>query len=119
MNIGQEIGERQHLMPKRRIIHDHYIEQHKNYPALIQLFTILMEQNNRNGFGYASSVIQELNTTLMEIHNNGIKDYFVKLVREDFIKKVNKSKCLGVDKSYLINYIKGRTKNFLQKRSYG
>lgn len=101
-------------MPKRRIIHNDYERQHKNYPALIQLFSILKEKKNRNGFGYASSVITELNTVLMEIHNNRIRDYFVELVREDFIKKVDKSQCLGVDKSYLINYIKGRTKNFLQ-----
>lgn len=101
-------------MGKRRIIHNNYEIEHKKYPALIQLFNILKEKNNRNGFGYVSSVITEFNTILMEIHNNGIRDYFVELIKEDFIKKVNKSQCLGVDKSYLINYIKGRTKNFLQ-----
>lgn len=103
-------------MPKRRIIHNHYKELYRDYPALVNLFSILEEKQNRNGFGYASSIITEFNTILMEIHNNGIREYFVRLVEADFIKNVNSSTCLGVDKSYLINYIKGRTNNFLEFR---
>lgn len=109
-------------MPKRRIIHSYYIEQYKNYPALVILFIRLDEQKNIKGRKYISSTISEYNDAIKKILKNNSMEfarYLGLLLRNDYKKRVeNDCKCLNaIDKSHLINYIVARYRDkFLRNK---
>lgn len=92
-------------------------EMYKEYPAVISLYNMVIENGNKSGFSYISSTIVEYNTTLNKLEKSDsvkFKKYVSALIKKDYIHRIDDDcKSLSnIEKCYLKNYLFAKYRNF-------